>query len=254
MISSALYRDPVLIDPPAHRHLRLGVFDDFSVTRHMHAVYIAATEFPLAALDFTIVFINTGEAPHVVVSPIVLLGLVEHENLYVDGKRWDARYIPAFIRRYPFLGANVRGTEKVGVLIDMAWSGISTRGGEPLFLEGDQPAPALERAVEFLRLFEVEAQRTRHFCQRLQELALLRPMQVDATLPSGQHMAIDGFMTVDEDKLKALPDATVIELHRNGMLGLLQLHLASLANMRHLVERKGRAGTPVPGAPPAAAS
>ena len=241
MIPSALYREPALIDPAAHRHLKLGTFADFSVTKHMHAVYIAATEFPLAALDFPIVFVNTGEAPNVVMSPIVLLGLVPNENLYIEGKRWDARYIPAFIRRYPFVSANVRGTQQVGVMIDTAWSGISTTEGEPLFLEGDKPAPALERAVEFLRMFEVEAQRTRHFCQRLQDLALLRPMQVDATLPSGQHMAIDGFMTVEEDKLKALPDATVVEMHRNGMLGLLQLHLASLANMRHLVERKGRA-------------
>jgi hypothetical protein len=238
-----LYREPVLIDPAEHRHLRLGTFSDFSVTRQMHAVYVAATEFPLAALDFTIVFVNTGESPNIVMSPIVLLGLTPNENLYLDGKRWDARYIPAFIRRYPFFSAHVRGTQQVGVMIDTAWSGLSTTEGEPLFEADDKPAPALERAVEFLKMFEVEAQRTRQFCQRLQDLALLRPMQVDATLPSGQHMAIDGFMTVDEEKLQALPEATVVELHRNGMLGLLHLHIASLANMRHLVERKGRAGT-----------
>jgi hypothetical protein len=241
VIPSALYREPVLVDPARHRHLRLGTFADFSVTKSMHAVYIAAAEFPLAALDFPIVFVNTGEAPNVVMSPIVLLGLTPSENLFVDGKRWDARYIPAFIRRYPFFSATVRGSEQRGVMIDTAWGGLSATEGEPLFLDGDRPAPALERAVEFLQLFELEAQRTRAFCQRLQDLALLRPMQVDATLPSGQHMAIDGFMTVDEDKLKALPDATLLELQRGGALMLLHMHLASLANMRHLVERKGRA-------------
>lgn len=238
-IHSALYRNPVPIDPAQHRGLRLGTFSDFSVTRHMHAVYIAATEFPLAALDFTIVFVDLGGTP----SPIVLLGLAQNENLYLDGPRWDARYIPAFIRRYPFLPASVRG-ERVAVLVDAAWEGISQTEGEPLFLENDQPAPALQRAVDFIQMFETEAQRTRAFCQRLAELKLLKAMQVDATLPSGRHMAVDGFMTVDEEKLKALPDATVIELHRNGMLGLLNLHLASLANMRHLVERKGRLPEP----------
>jgi hypothetical protein len=242
-IHSALYRNPVPIDPEQHRHLRLGTFSDFSVTRQMHAVFIAATEFPLAALDFTIVFVDLGGTP----SPIVLLGLAQHENLYLDGTRWDARYIPAFIRRYPFLPASVRGGERIAVLVDAAWEGISPTEGEPLFLENDQPAPALQRAMDFIHMFETEAQRTRAFCQRLAEQKLLKSMQVDATLPSGRHMAVDGFMTVDEERLKALPDATVIELHRNGMLALLNLHLASLANMRHLVERKGR--LPEPAAP-----
>lgn len=240
MIPSALYREPELVDPARHRHLRLGTFSDFSVTKSMHAVYIAATEFPLAALDFPVVFVNTAELPNVAISPIVLLGLTPSENLFLDGKRWDARYIPAFIRRYPFFSATFRGTDQRGVMIDTAWSGLSATEGEPLFLEGDKPAPALERAVEFLRMFEAEVERTREFCQRLYELKLLRPMQVDATLASGQHLGIDGFLTVDEDKLKDLPDAAVLELQRNGMLMLLHLHLASLANVRHLVERKGR--------------
>lgn len=241
MIPSALYREPVLIDPAQHRHLKLGTFSDFSVTRSMHAVYVAATEFALAALDFPVVFVNTAELPNVAISPIVLLGLTPSENLFLDGKRWDARYIPAFIRRYPFFSATIRGTNQWGVMVDTAWSGLSATEGEPLFLDGDKPAPALERAVEFLKMFEVEVDRTRAFCERLYELKLLRPMQVDATLPSGQHMAIDGFLTVDEDKLRALDDATVLELQRNGILMLVHLHIASLANVRHLVERKGRA-------------
>jgi len=63
-------------------------------------------------------------------------------------------------------------------------------------------------------------------------------MQADVTLPGGQTVKVEGFMSVDEDKLNKLPDATVLELHRNGMLMLLQVHLLSMNNLRDLVDRK----------------
>lgn len=243
MIPSALYRAPVLLDPAQHRQFKVGTLSDFSIARGMHAVFLNATEFAQAALEFAILFIHIGErdaAGKPLISPIVLLGLSGGENLHVEGPRWDGRYIPAFIRRYPFLTANLKGTGATGVLVDTAWSGWSASVGEPLFDAQDKPAPALQRAMQFLELFEAESQRTRAFCTRLGELDLLKEMKADATLPDGATLSVDGFLAVDEDKLRALPDATVLELHRNGMLMLLQVHLLSLHNIRHLVERKAR--------------
>ena len=101
-----------------------------------------------------------------------------------------------------------------------------------------RPAPALTRALEFLTRFEEEAGRTRAFCRRVQELGLLEAMKADASLPNGQQLAIDGFSVIDEARLRELPEATVAELHRSGMLMLMQAHLLSLANIRHLINRK----------------
>ena len=245
MINSALYREPALLDPAKHRDLKIGALADFSITRGMHGVFLAVTEIPQAAIEFPVVFVATGEkneAGRGQFSPIALLGLAQNENLFVDGTRWDARYIPAFIRRYPFLTANLRNADVPGpgVMIDTAWSGVSTTEGEPLFGADDKPAPALQRAMEFLERFEIEAQRTRNFCARLVEFDLLREMQADATLPDGLKFSVDGFHVVDEEKLLKLPDLAVIEMHRNGMLSLLNLHLASMHTMRGLVERKAK--------------
>jgi hypothetical protein len=243
LINSALYREPELLDPARHRGLKMGTLADFSITRGMHGAFITATEMPQAALEFPILFIHSGEldaAGKATVSPIVLLGLSQGENLFVDGTRWDAHYIPAFIRRYPFLTATLRGAGSTGVMIDKAWSGFADAAGEPLFDAADKPAPALQRAIDFLEMFEAEAQRTRSFCARLVELELLKEMKADATLPSGSTLSVDGFLVVDEDKLHRLDESVVLEVHRNGMLMLLHLHLASLANMRHMVERKAR--------------
>jgi hypothetical protein len=241
VINSALYKDPVLLDPAQHRALRMGVLTDYSITKGMHAVFLAATEFLQAGLEFPILFVHSGERGsdgRLVLSPIVLLGLMQGENLCVKAGAWDAHYIPAFIRRFPFLTANLKGAAGPGVLIDTSWSGFSTTEGEPLFTPDDRPSPALEQAMKFLEMFEQEAQRTRMFCARLSELDILKEMKADATLPDGKTLSVDGFYTVDDEKLRDLPDATVLELHRNGMLMLLNVHLASLSNMKHLVDRK----------------
>jgi hypothetical protein len=237
----SLYRRSVPLDPAVHRARKVVPLADFSIARELHAVFVTATEFPQAALEFPIVFVETGRhdpAGRPMMSPAALLGLTHGENLHVDGGRWDARYIPAYIRRYPFSTAAMPGATGSNVLVDEAWPGFSEQAGEPLFGEGDAPAPALQRAMDFLERFELEAERTRAFCERVVMLGLLKEMKADATLPNGQSISVDGFHAIDEDKLHALPDATVLELWRTGLLMLMQVHLMSMVNIRHLVNRK----------------
>jgi hypothetical protein len=240
LIKSALYRAPQLLDAQLHRHKKVKPLVDFSITSHMHAVYLTATEFPQAALEFPVIFVNTGEraGDQAVVSPVALLGLSSNENLRLVGDRWDADYLPAFIRRFPFLTAGVKGAAAPGVFVDTAWPGFNDSEGEALFDEQGEPSSELRRVLDFLRRFDEEQQRTRAFCQRIVALDLLKSMTADATLPGGETFKVEGFLVVDEEKLNALPDAEVIELHRSGMLMLLHAQLVSLGNMRTLVERK----------------
>ena len=236
-----LYRRSIPLDPAVHRGHKVAQLTDFSIARELHAVFVTATEFPQAALEFPIVFVETGRhdvAGRPMMSPVALLGLSHGENLHVEGTRWDARYIPAYIRRYPFSTAAMPGASGINVLVDEAWSGFSDHAGEPLFEADDTPAPALKRAMDFLERFELEAERTHAFCERLVMLGVLKEMKADATLPNGQTLSVDGFHAIDEDKLRALADATVLELGRNGLLMLMQVHLMSIANIRHLVNKK----------------
>ena len=64
--------------------------------------------------------------------PPKLIWMTNYGKAFGEGipdAKWQARYIPAFIRRYPFLTANLRGASAPGVLIDIAWSGFSRGGG-----------------------------------------------------------------------------------------------------------------------------
>ena len=234
---SALYRAPQALDPARHASLRINALNDWSIAARMHAVFVAVDEWSEAALEFPILFVHSGEldaAGAPVATPVALLGLAQGENLAVEGTRWRSRYVPAFIRRYPFVSG--RG----GVLIDSAWSGWSSVEGEPLFDARGRPTPVLQRSLALLARFDAEAQRTRAVCARLAALDLFKPMQADATLPDGRLLTVEGFRVIDEERLQALPDAVVLELHREGLLKAIHLQLASLATMRHLIERKAR--------------
>lgn len=237
----SIYRRPVPLDPAVHRRHRLERLTDYSIAGDVHAVPVTATEFPHAALEFPLVFVATGgrdSGGRPAMTPVALLGLRHGENLYLDGGRWDARYVPAYLRRYPFLTATMPGTGGVNVLVDEAWSGFGEQSGEPLFEADDVPAPALKQAMDFLERYEHEAERTKAFCERLGRLGVLKEMKADATFPNGDKISVDGFHTVDEERLRAFPDDTVLELWHTGVLMLIQMHLVSIVNIRHLVNRQ----------------
>lgn len=238
--SSPLYRNPVPLDADHHRHKRLQPLTDYSIASAMHASYLGVDEFPQAALEFVIMFIDiaSDSGGRAQVSPAVLLGMTPGENLMVEGTRWAARYVPAFIRRYPFWTTDTSDPAAAGVLVDEAWSGFSDTQGEPLFEHDGRPTPTLRSALEFINRFEAEAQRTREFCAKLIQYDLLREMKADATLPSGQTLSVKGFYAIEEAALRSLPDRVVLELHRDGWLAMMHAHILSLAHLRPLIERK----------------
>lgn len=239
MSTYALYRDPVILDSVNHRRKCLGTLTDFSVAAGMHACYLTAVEFTNAAREMVVVFVRSdNDEAAGPISPVVMMGLVEGENLLVQGTRWDTRYQPAYIRRYPFWTARLEGADGPTVLVDAAWSGFSDTEGEPLFDIEGKAAPKLTAALKFIEEFELEAARTKAFCARLIELDLLRGMKADISMPDGSTLSLDGFLVIDQDKLQALPDAVVLELHRGGMFGLIHAHLSSMGNLQALVERK----------------
>jgi hypothetical protein len=145
-----LYRNPVPLDADQHRYKRLQPLTDYSIANAMHASYIGVDEFAWAALEFVIMFVdsaaeNDGRAQ---VSPAVLLGMTPGENLMVEGTRWAARYVPAFIRRYPFWTTDTSDPSAAGVLVDEAWSGFSDNEGEALFERDGTPSQTLRTALD----------------------------------------------------------------------------------------------------------
>jgi hypothetical protein len=237
MINQLLHRQPVPVDRNDHRLMRVRVpVSDWSVAARLNAIFVAAAEFGDVAREFPIVFVRAGDDDdgQPAIAPVALFGLVQHQNLYVDGANWRATYMPAVLRSYPFCIARV-DTERFAICFDVAWAGLSGTEGERLFTTEGAQTPYLDEVQKQMEAIEGQIQRTRLMGRRLRDLELLREMRFDATLPDGSQLAVDGFLTVDDAKFNALPDGLIVELHRTGLLGLVHAHYLSLGNMRKLL-------------------
>jgi hypothetical protein len=211
------------------------VRQDFGFARRTNTVPLAAVEFPQAAADYAIVFAGTEEA----LMPAVILGLQPEQNLFIDESgAWDSSYIPAFVRRYPFVFSSSDDAKTFTLCIDEGYPGFNRDGrGERLFQDGGERTEYLERVLDFLREYQLQFQRTRRFCDKLREFDLLEPVRADFTLKSGGQSTLTGFMVVNRERLKALSAERLAELARTDELELAYLHLHSLRNLQAMRAR-----------------
>ncbi|NML43937.1 SapC family protein [Ramlibacter sp. G-1-2-2] len=238
MAESMYYEKPVLLDRVRHRQRRVRPSTSFGFARKANSLYLAGVEFGEACKEYAVVFTRGGNGRIV---PVVMLGLRSRENLFVDAQdRWTGRYVPAFVRRYPFVLAELPG-QSLGVCIDEAYPGLNETEGEALFDAEGRDTPYLRNALDFLTQYQREYVRTEAFCQRLEQAGLLTEMNARADLVDGRSFTVGSLLVVDEKKLLALPDAVALSLFRSGEMHLVSMHLLSLSNMQRLVDKVAQA-------------
>jgi hypothetical protein len=242
MIVTNLHKEPVALDTVLHRDLRLkNELNAIPRLAPFTSFMVSVSEFADAALSFPILFVRA--APDALgkdtVAPVAVFGMKPGENLFAtaDGK-WDAGYVPAMLRAYPFTMARIEGSDRWAIVFDNTWEGMSRTEGVPLFNDKGEATEMLNNIHKFVQELETDLERTRQFCAALLELKLLKPMRFDATLANGEALSVDGFMTADEEAISKLTDAQIAQMYRNGLLGLLGIHTASLNNMRRLLDRR----------------
>ena len=240
MINPELHRQPVALNREQHRTLKLRAdVNHLMGAASLNAVFLTGTEFVDACKHYPILFLSAGQDAHgrAQAASVAVFGLNAGENLFVTPDGWDAPYVPATLRSYPFTLARVE-QEQYALCFDGAAPGISMEQGEPLFDDAGEPTPLLEDLHALAQQVEIEAERTRLMGMKLMELGLLRPKRFDAKLSDGTPIVVDGFMAVDEDRLNKLGDAELALLQRSGLMALVHAHLISLGNMRGLIERR----------------
>jgi hypothetical protein len=240
------YQKPVQLNSDTHKNARLGAMaGNFSFSKETNSIPLAAVEFFDTAREYPIAFTGRDGGAQF---PIALVGVRQNENLFVSPEgRWEGRYVPAFVRRYPFVLAEKQQADDFNVYLDEAYPGFGAADGERLFTDSGEHTPLLKQALEFLSTYQGEIKRTRLFVERLQALNLLIPRVLEVARPNEQPMVLQGFNVVDEARLGALPDADLLDLARTGLLAWVHAHLMSLSNVAVLGERLGtRLGAAVP--------
>jgi hypothetical protein len=230
------YKTPMPLEPGRHAKAGLAPRSDFSFARSTNAIALTVAEFAMAARHYPIVF--SAAAP---VVPFAVTGVRDNENLFLDAKgAWrEDTYVPAYVRRYPFIFSEVPNSERLILCVDEAADHFEKESSQPFFIDG-KPSENLQRALKFNEMFHAGLDDTRRFGAWLEENKMLEEKMARADLPGGQSYTLRGFRLINPEKINALADAQVVELHKKGWLPLLHFHLQSLSNWSVLSKMIGQ--------------
>lgn len=233
------YERPVPLNRSQHRDLRIRPLPDIAFAAQAHSVPLTAVEFAAASRDLPILFGGNSKDD---AGPMALLGLRQNENLMLDAEqRWlDGAYVPAFVRRYPFvLAEKPEGAEgdDFTVFLDEAYAGFSRDEGDRLFNEDGSDTDVLKNAVRFLGEFQEQVKHTEALMVRLREHDLLESRSIRIDSRDGKGLVLNGLFVVNEEKLRNLPAEVVQDMLKSGQLGWVFAHLISLANIERLIAR-----------------
>ncbi|WP_298962017.1 SapC family protein [uncultured Methylobacterium sp.] len=226
------YRAVVPLDRDHHRAMHLARPQRFGFARTSHLVPAVLDEFGPACRHLPILFVPESHGP----TPVFLTGLVPGRCALVDeAGAWSGRYLPAYLRRYPFI-LGESGEAAPLVCLDDSSEAIRREpdaadpsGYAPLFQDDGGDTPLLQERVRLVVEYAEAARRTAAFGRTLQDLGLLRAVTVQGRDPdTGESHALHGGLGVDEAGLAALPDEGLLRLHREGGLAAVHAHLVSL--------------------------
>jgi hypothetical protein len=171
--------------------------------------------------------------------PVALFGFRDRQNLFLDGARWDAEYVPLAIERQPFLIGRDAAGEPV-IHIDLDSPRVSHSRGEALFREHGGTTDYLERISSVLQALHEGIGTIPAFVDALLRNDLLESFVFDIGIDAGVQHRFSGFYTIHEERLRALDGEALATLHRAGHLEAAFMAIASLSNLRRLIDRLRR--------------
>ncbi len=238
------YNDLMPLNSRDHGKWKTKALDSAEFLKTQHAIPITVDEFAQAQRNFPIVF-SSGESP----LPLILMGLNEGVNTFVDdeGKINEPVYLPAYLRRYPFMLAKLKqDSDELSLCFDPTSGTVGEfDDGQPLFDDKDEATEATKRILEFCEHFEQAGQRTRIFLEELTKADLLMDGEISITQQDApdKPFIYRGFKMVDQERLTKVAPEKIEEWNRNGLLMLIHAHLFSLDLMRNIFSRQAQQGT-----------
>lgn len=235
--SMLFYKKIEALSAKLHSKLKLDKTNKYGFASHSYWVPLAGIEFLSAGKNYPVIFLQEGD--HFI--PSALLGLKDGQNLFVDSNGdWEASsYIPAFVRRYPFvLAKGTPESEELTVCLDLEspqWT--EAKDAQALFTESGDKSPFLEGILQFLSAYHADMARTQEFSDILQREELLSSQTVTITGERGQTFDVQNVYIIDEKKWMGLSGDLLAELNQKGMLAWVYAHLFSLNNFPGIYDR-----------------
>ncbi|TXL72972.1 SapC family protein [Vineibacter terrae] len=217
------YTQPAPVDANRHRGKSLRDNPGFGFSVRTNSVPVSGAEFALAQRHYPIVFSGQDGAV-----PVAVLGLRADENLFVrrDGTWEPNLYIPAYVRRYPFVFIEAAGGQLI-LAIDEGGGFVVDGGKLPLFDAENKPTNLVNSALQFCAAYQNNHKATAEYVAALQANDVLVDNQAQATIAGTERLSLAGFKVVDEARFNKLPAATLEAWREKGWLAWTYAHLLS---------------------------
>jgi hypothetical protein len=226
------YKRPRALDHVIHAATGIRASASFAFARETNSIPLAADELFVAQAHYPVVFTASDPA-----TAVAVVGIRNQRNLFVsrDGTWRRGSYVPAYVRRYPFMLVKPDGRDDLLLAVDETADTISSQGEEKLF-DGDQPSAATRQALQFCTAFQQQYALVQQFAAALHAANVLVENRAELSTAGGGAMPlVSGFRIVDETRFNALPDDLILEWRKRGWLGLVYAHLMSMRRWEALV-------------------
>jgi hypothetical protein len=229
-----MYQNIVPLSKDKHMTKKVKAVNSYSFARSIYMTFIGVHEFHRASSIYPIVFIENTETA--MFQPIALLGLQPEKNLFVDKNgQWNASYIPAIIRQYPFAMVTGKEETRFTICLDEQSEFISEDEGEPLFNEDGEAGDVIENIKQYLSQLKQMEILTKEFCQILKERNMFAPLNMSIS-NAGELKRITGGYMINEQRLNNIPDSEFLFLRKKNALPFIYNHLSSLTQIERLMK------------------
>lgn len=226
-----MFKKVVPIMENRHKDLKLKPIDNFDFAKNLNIASIMVHEFSKVSPIYPILFLEDKENDSF--KPVCLLGLKEGENLFVKDGKWQASYIPAIIRRYPFALSKTEEDDTYLICIDEESEFLDKKDGEPFFNKDGSTGEVIEKIKAYLTELQQMEKFTNDFCKVIKEYKLFTPLNIN--IKSGNEVKnINGAFMIDEEKFNKLSNAKFLDLRKKQYIPAIYAHLNSLAQIERL--------------------
>lgn len=225
------YKNVRPLDMEKDAGLQVSAPKHFRFAAKTNAIPLLVDEFPMAAAHYPIVF-AAGDQP----VPAVVVGLKQDDNLFLDedGMWLGGSYLPAYVRRYPFLLMDDADKKQYVLCVDETSDMLSPKGDYELFKDG-KPTSFTQSAMNFCATLRQQGEATDEFVKTLKEYNLLMANDAQIDMPDGSKIQLAGFQVIDPKKFDLLPDSVYLNWRRRGWIGLIYAHFLSSNRWQSLV-------------------
>jgi hypothetical protein len=231
-VARPLYAQVEVLNAARHADLRLVQAKDVMFAAGLNSIRLAGIELPQAATCYPVVFAETGGDW----AAYAVTGHSNGKNEFVaDDGQWRAgNYVPAFVRRYPFILSTNSQDESLSLAADLSSAMLSVVEGQPLYEEG-KPSKTALAILKFCTSYHDQIRVSGRLFRQIADTGILQSRRAEVTLADGERRVIEGFHTVDESRLNALKDNDFLELRKSGALNLIYCHLWSMRSWKQIL-------------------